>query len=146
MTACAGKSQTLSRSQQQQRAPTGLASRWTLCFCRATPEPPAGREALGVSAHWNRKALSGRRKWAQETGLTGRALHSGSRNSFYCFISFFSIFIFLGRWEGEREGNIKVQEQHQSAASSMNPNQGPNLQPRHVPRPGIELATFQFTG
>ena len=28
----------------------------------------------------------------------------------------------------------------------MRPSQGPNLQPRHVPWPGIELVTFHFVG
>ena len=43
--------------------------------------------------------------------------------------------------EGEREG-----EEHQSVASCTRPDWRSNPQLRHVPRPGIEPATFQFIG
>ena len=43
--------------------------------------------------------------------------------------------------EGEREG-----EKHQSVASRMHPDQGPNLQLRHVPWPGIKPATSHICG
>ena len=49
--------------------------------------------------------------------------------------------------EGEREGEKHdVQEKQRSVAPLMPPNWGPGLQPRHVPSPGIELATFWSTG
>ena len=55
------------------------------------------------------------------------------------------LFIFRERGrEGERERNISVWEKHWSVASRTCPNQGPNLQPRHVPWPGIKLATLSF--
>ena len=43
-----------------------------------------------------------------------------------------------------RESNIDVREEHPLAASWTFPNQGPNLQPRHVPQPGIKPATLHF--
>ena len=43
--------------------------------------------------------------------------------------------------EGEREG-----EKHPSFDSHMCPDQGPNMQPRHVPWWGIKPATFWFIG
>ena len=46
--------------------------------------------------------------------------------------------------EGERERNIDVREKHQPAAFHMHPNQETNLQPRHVPYPGIKPVTFWF--
>ena len=42
---------------------------------------------------------------------------------------------------GEREG-----ENYRSVASHMHPTQGPNPQPRHVPRPGIKPAAFHSVG
>ena len=48
---------------------------------------------------------------------------------------FFKILV-LERGEGrerERERNIDGREKHQSVASHTHPNQGPNLQPRHMP-------------
>ena len=51
----------------------------------------------------------------------------------------------VGR-EKKRKRNINVREKHQSVASRVHHNQGPNPQPRHVPRPGIEPATFCFAG
>ena len=38
-----------------------------------------------------------------------------------------------------------MREKHLSAVSCLSPNQGWNLQPRHVPWPGIQPATFQCT-
>ena len=64
---------------------------------------------------------------------------------FFCFIlfTFFKILktiyflnLFLERGEGrgeERERNIDVRQKHQSVASPTLPDQGLNLQPRHVP-------------
>ena len=54
-----------------------------------------------------------------------------------------SFYLFLKRGEA-RERNISVREKHQSDASCMRPNWGPNPQPRHVLWPGIKLATFCF--
>ena len=45
--------------------------------------------------------------------------------------------------ERYRDRNIDVREKHQPAAASTCPKQGPNPQPRHVPRPGIKLVTFR---
>ena len=42
----------------------------------------------------------------------------------------------------ERERNIDMREKYWSVASCMHPNRGLNLQPRYVPWPGIEPATF----
>ena len=59
----------------------------------------------------------------------------------FCFI--------LERWEGrekEKERDTDVREKHRLVASRMHPDWGLNSQPRHVPRPGIELATFCFAG
>ena len=63
------------------------------------------------------------------------------------FLNRFYLFVF--RWremEGEREGNIYAGEKHWWAASCMGPDWRPVLQPRHVPCPGMELATFHFVG
>ena len=47
----------------------------------------------------------------------------------------------------ERERNIDVQEKHQLVAPfSHTPSRGPGLQPRHVPWPGTEPATFWSVG
>ena len=46
--------------------------------------------------------------------------------------------------ETERERNIDVREKHRWVASLSCLHQGPNLQPRLVPWPGIEPATFRF--
>ena len=57
------------------------------------------------------------------------------------------IYLFLERGEGrekEMKRNISVREKHWSVASGACPNQGPNLQPRHVPRQGIKTTTFHF--
>ena len=56
----------------------------------------------------------------------------------------FKIFYFLDRGEGrekEREKNIDVWEKHLTC-----PNQGPGLQPTHLPWLVIEPVTFQFVG
>ena len=50
------------------------------------------------------------------------------------------IYLFLERGEG-REKNIDVRENHRWLAS-----QGPNLQARHVPWPGINPMAFLFAG
>ena len=50
---------------------------------------------------------------------------------------------FRQRRKGERE---RGREKHQLIASRMHPNWGLKPQPRHVPEPGIESTTFQFTG
>ena len=55
------------------------------------------------------------------------------------------VFFSLER-EEERERNIGVREKHQSVFSHMCPIQGPNLQPRHVPWPGIKPVIFHFAG
>ena len=39
-----------------------------------------------------------------------------------------------------------MQEKHRLVVSCTHPDQGLNLQPRHVPLPGTELATFCFAG
>ena len=46
----------------------------------------------------------------------------------------------------ERDRNIIVGEKHGLVASCMHPNWGWNLQPRYVPRPGIELTVFWYMG
>ena len=66
------------------------------------------------------------------------------------FLSFFLFFkdfynLLLERGEA-RERNTDVREKHQSVASSTCPDWGPNLQPRYVPWPGIELVIFCFVG
>ena len=48
--------------------------------------------------------------------------------------------------EGEKEGEKHECEKHRSVASHTCPDQGPNLQPRHVPWLGTEPTTFQSTG
>ena len=69
---------------------------------------------------------------------------------FYTVFIFFiflllSIYLFIFRQrgrEGEREG-----EKHQCLVASCMPHtREPGLQPRHVPRLGIELAALCFTG
>ena len=65
------------------------------------------------------------------------------------FFFFFRFYLFLERGEGrekKRERNMDVREKHWLVASYTSADQGPNLQPRHVPRPGIGLATFHFVG
>ena len=47
-----------------------------------------------------------------------------------------------GRKGRERERNIYVREKHQLATSRTHPDWGLNPQPRHVPHPRIEPATF----
>ena len=54
------------------------------------------------------------------------------------YLKFYLLFFQRGR-QGEREG-----ERHWSVASLTLPDWGPYLKPRHVPWPGIELATFCF--
>ena len=68
---------------------------------------------------------------------------------YYCVITFLKdfIYLFLERGEGrekERERNITVREKHWSVASLTCPDQGPNLQPSHVPWPRIKRAAFHF--
>ena len=68
--------------------------------------------------------------------------------SYIIFLFLKILFIFLERAEGrgtERERNIDVQEKHWLASSCM-ARTGPSQQPRYVPWPGIELATFQIAG
>ena len=62
----------------------------------------------------------------------------------YFFFKRLHLFIFRERERRakERERNIDVREKHQSVASCRHPNQGLNLQPRHVPK--TELAALQF--
>ena len=43
------------------------------------------------------------------------------------------------------EGGGKEREKHRWAVSPVHPNRASNLQPRHVPWPGIELVTFRCT-
>ena len=62
-------------------------------------------------------------------------------------MNFFKDFIYLllERGEGrekERERNNNVREKHWLGASHTCPDRGSNLQPRHVPWLGIELAAF----
>ena len=55
----------------------------------------------------------------------------------------------LERGEGrekERERNINVREKYGSVASQTRPDQGPNLQSKHVPWVGINTATLSHTG
>ena len=47
--------------------------------------------------------------------------------------------------EKEKERNIDVREKHQSVASHIHSNRGPNLQPRRVPWLGTEPATLWST-
>ena len=54
--------------------------------------------------------------------------------------------IFKFRGERQRKRNIDVKEKHRSVASCMPSDQGSNSQPRYVPGPGIEPATFWFMG
>ena len=48
--------------------------------------------------------------------------------------------------EGKREGTINVRDKHRLVASCTCPDGGLNPQPRHVPWPGIKLASFCFVG
>ena len=48
--------------------------------------------------------------------------------------------------EKERARNINAREKYRSVASCMCPDWGLNLQPRHVPWPGIEPVTLWFAG
>ena len=50
-----------------------------------------------------------------------------------------------GKGGREWESNIDA-EKHRSVASPISPDWGPNLQPRHIPWPGIKPVTFWFTG
>ena len=60
------------------------------------------------------------------------------------FLGFY-VFVFRERGrEGEKERNMNVRKKHQSSASCIRPDQGPGWQPRHVPLPGIDLATFHI--
>ena len=59
------------------------------------------------------------------------------------------IYLFLERRkkkEKERETNIDVWEKHLLVAYHTHPDQGPGLQPRHVPWLGIKLVNFGFAG
>ena len=62
--------------------------------------------------------------------------------SFFCF--FFKIFFFFN-FQREGKGGRKRREISIGCLSHA-PNWGPSLQPRHAPWPGMEPATFQFTG
>ena len=53
------------------------------------------------------------------------------------------LFIYFQR---EGKGGRKGGRETSIGYLSHTPNQGPGLQPRHVPWPGIELATFWFAG
>ena len=55
-------------------------------------------------------------------------------------------FFFFSREKGGGREGEKEQEKHLLAASRMCPDWGLNPQPRHLPWPGIELATFHFVG
>ena len=48
--------------------------------------------------------------------------------------------------ERERKSNIDERGEYQLVASRMYPDQKLNMQPRHVPWLGFELATFHFVG
>ena len=65
--------------------------------------------------------------------------------SIFSWRSVFKKILFIFRERGkegaERKRNIDVREKHQLVASPMCPNWGLNLLPRHMPRPGIYLAT-----
>ena len=64
---------------------------------------------------------------------------------FFFFKILFYFLKFLQRGEGrERERNINVREKHKSIAFPTRPNQGPGLEPRHVPWLGSKQATFHF--
>ena len=61
--------------------------------------------------------------------------------------SFIYLFLEIGEErEKEREKKICVKAKHHLVSSWTCPNQGPGPQPRHVPWPGIEPATFHFVG
>ena len=67
---------------------------------------------------------------------------------FLLFLKYF-IYLFLEKREWrdkERERNIDVREKHQLVVSLTLPDQGPNVQPRHVPWPGIKPVTFLYAG
>ena len=51
-----------------------------------------------------------------------------------------------GREEERVGGNINVRKKYWSVVFHMHPNQGLNLQSRHVPWPGIEPATYHISG
>ena len=67
---------------------------------------------------------------------------------FISFIKRFYLCIFRdkGRERERRERNIDVREKRQSVVSHAGPEWGLKLQPRHVPWPGIEQATFHCAG
>ena len=60
------------------------------------------------------------------------------------FFKKYFIYLFLERGEGreEKERSINEREKYWWIASHMHPYQGLNMQPRYVPWPGIEPATF----
>ena len=64
------------------------------------------------------------------------------------FSKFLNILFIYSQREGERDGEKHqcVRETLIRIASCTRPTQGPNRQPRHVPWPGIEPATFYFAG
>ena len=66
----------------------------------------------------------------------------------YFLKDFIYLFIFRERErEREREGEKHQCERETSVGCLLcTPNQGPGLQPRHVPRLGIEPVTFWITG
>ena len=73
-----------------------------------------------------------------------------SENSTY-HLMYVCMYVFLieSREKGsekERERNTDVSEKHQLVASCMRPAWGRNVQPRHVPWPGIKPVTCQFVG
>ena len=57
-------------------------------------------------------------------------------------ILLFYLFIFYREGNGERERGAETL----MGCLSYAPSWGPGPQPKHVPRLGIELTTFQFTG
>ena len=69
--------------------------------------------------------------------------HTHTHNIKFTILTIFSKYLFLERGE-ERE-----KEERNTDVKNINPShpdQGPNLQPRHVPWPGIELPTFCIAG
>ena len=89
-------------------------------------EPQVGHPRLGYH-------------WAYSQCLSSLPLRQDSLFSFsFCLL----LFIYLFFWEIE-EGREKEKETSMGCLWHA-PNQGPGLQPRHAPWPGIELAIFRF--